>query len=142
MGPRACLAQWKDTKRAPSPKVLVVDDEQEVCDVIGEMLQFIGYVALKALDGLEGVALARAELPDLVLMDLRMPRMSGFQAARLLQDDPRTAGIPVVALTAAAHEEVADLMDDHWTGCLQKPIMLASLAAEVTGFLGNVPARV
>lgn len=82
------------------PLVLVVDDEPRntrlACDVLGAA----GFRTLAAGSGADALALAREHVPDVVLMDVRLPDLDGAEAARRLKEDPRTAAIPVVALTA------------------------------------------
>jgi CheY-like chemotaxis protein len=80
--------------------ILIVDDDPDQHSVCGTLLEHAGYAVLHAFDGQEGVELARARRPDLVLMDIRMPRMDGIAARRALDADPGTARIPVVAVSA------------------------------------------
>jgi two-component system cell cycle response regulator DivK len=80
--------------------VLIVDDDPDQHTVCGVFLEHSGYHVLHAFDGQEGVDMAREHRPDLVLMDIRMRRMDGVAARRALADDPVTAAIPVVALSA------------------------------------------
>ena len=82
------------------PIVLIVDDDPDQHTICGVFLEHAGYAVLHAFDGQEGVEMARAYLPRLVLMDIRMPRMDGVAARRALAGDPRTARIPVVAVSA------------------------------------------
>lgn len=80
--------------------VLIVDDDPDQHTVCGVYLEHAGYHVLHAFDGQEGVEIARAQQPDLVLMDIRMRRMDGVAARRALADDPVTCDIPVVAVSA------------------------------------------
>jgi CheY-like chemotaxis protein len=80
--------------------VLIVDDDPDQHTVCGVFLEHSGYHVLHAFDGQEGVEMARAQQPDLVLMDIRMRRMDGVAARRALADDPATVAIPVVAVSA------------------------------------------
>jgi CheY-like chemotaxis protein len=80
--------------------VLIVDDDPDQHTVCGVFLEHSGYEVLHAFDGQEGVEMARDRQPDLVLMDIRMRRMDGVAARRALADDPTTAAIPVVAVSA------------------------------------------
>lgn len=81
-------------------QVLIVDDDVDQHTVAGVFLEHAGYRVLHAFDGDEGVQMARAQLPDLVLMDIRMGRMDGVAARRALAQDAATAEIPVVAVSA------------------------------------------
>jgi two-component system, cell cycle response regulator DivK len=78
----------------------VVDDMVDNLMMYGEVLRAGGYVVLEATDGADALAVALGEHPDIIVMDLCMPRMDGWEAIRRLRADPRTASIPVVALTA------------------------------------------
>ena len=79
--------------------VLIVDDSRTIVHAIRLLLEAAGYATLSASDGQEAVDLARNLQPDLILMDIVMPRMNGFEATRLLMQDPRTAGIPVIIVS-------------------------------------------
>jgi two-component system, cell cycle response regulator DivK len=81
--------------------VLIVEDNDKNMKLARDILQAKGYRTLEALTGEEGVRLARENLPDLVLMDIQLPGISGIDAFRQIRSDPRTAGIPVAALTAS-----------------------------------------
>jgi two-component system alkaline phosphatase synthesis response regulator PhoP len=81
-------------------KVLVVDDEPNIRNILDFTLGAEGYLVIAAGDGEQGFEVALAELPDLILLDVMMPRSDGFEVCRRLKEDPRTAHIPVVMLTA------------------------------------------
>jgi two-component system cell cycle response regulator DivK len=82
------------------PVALLVDDAPDSRDMYGEMLRFQGYRVLEASDGADGLAVALGARPDIIVMDLCMPRVDGWEAIRRLKTDPRTRSIPVVVLTA------------------------------------------
>jgi CheY-like chemotaxis protein len=82
------------------PVVLLVDDAFDSRDMYGEMLRVGGYRVLEAIDGADALGVAVTQHPDIVVMDLCMPRMDGWEAVRRLKTDPRTRTIPVVVLTA------------------------------------------
>ena len=88
--------------RRQQPVALLVDDLHDTRDMYGEMLRFGGYRVLEASDGADGVAVALEQRPDLIVMDLCMPRMDGWEAIRRLKSDPLTRSIPVVILSAIA----------------------------------------
>ncbi|HXZ93868.1 MAG TPA: response regulator [Burkholderiales bacterium] len=81
--------------------VLIVEDNEKNMKLARDVLQAKGYATLEAVTGEEGVRLAREKTPDLVLMDIQLPGISGIEAFRQLRADARTAAIPVVALTAS-----------------------------------------
>ena len=85
-------------------RILIVDDSPTEMYKLTGMLEKHGHQVLKAENGADGVALARQEKPDAVLMDIVMPGMNGFQATRQLSKDPETAGIPVVIVTTKDQE--------------------------------------
>lgn len=81
-------------------KILLVDDNRAVLRLLETILLLRGYRVSYACDGAEGVEMARREQPDLILLDVMMPNLDGFKACRILKEDPATAGIPVIFLTA------------------------------------------
>ena len=130
--PRAPLASETVTAR----KVLIVDDEPDNREVITSIVQdILGHIVLTATNGRE--ALEKAEQrPDLVLLDLRMPGMSGFEVARELKQRPTTAQIPILAITALDDEDDRrEASDAGCIGCVTKPFSEESLASAVTTVL-------
>src|SRR6266487_148551 len=83
-------------------KILLVEENEMNRDMRSRRLQRRGYEVVIAVDGGQGVALAQAERPDLILMDMSLPVLDGWEATRQLKADPETSGIPVIALTAHA----------------------------------------
>jgi CheY-like chemotaxis protein len=101
----------------------MVDDNAKNLKLAGDVLGVSGFRTLTAASGEEAVALAAQHVPDVILMDLRLPGMDGTDAARQLARDARTASIPVVALTSVALEEAsAWLADAGFAGYISKPI--------------------
>ena len=82
--------------------ILIVEDDPRNLKLIRDLLQIRGYTTLEATDGKQGVDMARAKMPDLILMDIQMPVMDGFEATSTLKADPITKSITIVALTAFA----------------------------------------
>ncbi|NDJ59855.1 MAG: response regulator [Chloroflexi bacterium] len=118
-------------------RVLVVEDNQDNMTLITDVLQSLEYDVIKAKDGAEGVALAQGEKPDLILMDLSLPRMDGWTAAGHIKADPELAHIPIIALTA--HAMVGDRDRALAAGCddyLSKPLNLRELAGKLTQYIG------
>ena len=89
-------------------KILLVDDHRTVLRLLETILRLQGYEVVYARDGEEGVAVARRELPDLILLDVMMPKLDGFKACRQLKDDPRTSHIPVIFLSARIEDADAE----------------------------------
>ena len=97
--------------RPRPPVALLVDDGVDSRDMYGEILRFGGYSVLEAVDGADGLAVALGQRPDVIVMDLCMPRMDGWEAIRRLKADPRTCGIPVVTLTAVGWHPSAEQVE-------------------------------
>jgi two-component system cell cycle response regulator DivK len=120
---------------AAAPLVLVVDDNEKNLKLARDVLRLAGFRTLEAATAGEGVALALEHLPDVVLMDVRLPDMDGTAAAALLEDDPRTAAIPVVALTSLAMKGDREaLLAAGFDGYLEKPISVREFPDQVRGF--------
>jgi two-component system cell cycle response regulator DivK len=120
------------------PKILLVEDNEMNRDMLSRRLQRKGYQVVIAVDGAEGVSLTSSENPDLVLMDMSLPVMDGWEATRQLKANPETQAIPVIALTAHAmsgdREKALNAgCDDYDT----KPIELPRLLSKIETFLGS-----
>ena len=89
-----------------SKKILIVDDEQPFVEILKERLEFHGYGVLTAKDGKEGVDVALAEKPDLILMDIVMPEIDGVEAVRILQSKSETQNIPIICLSALGQSDI------------------------------------
>lgn len=119
-------------------KILVVDDEVDLVDTLAIRLEDDGYEVLKALDGKDGYEKAQANLPDVVILDLRMPRMDGFQVCRLIKFDETLKGIKVIILTA--HNAENDRKACHAVGAdvlLAKPYEYSELLQAVQELVGE-----
>ncbi len=118
-------------------RVLVVEDNLDNMTLISDVLLSLGYDPLIAKDGEEGIRLATAEKPDLILMDLSLPKMDGWTATRHLKADPDVKHIPVIALTA--HAMLGDRDRALAAGCddyISKPISLRELAEKLKQHMG------
>ena len=85
-----------------TPKILIADDEQECIDFVREALADTPYQVISAMDGEEAVEVARREVPQLVILDVQMPKLDGFEVFRKLRGDEKLANIPVIMLTAVS----------------------------------------
>ena len=85
-------------------KILIAEDERDIRDLITLTLDFAGYKVVSASNGEEAVSLARQEIPDLILMDVRMPRMTGYEACALIKADEKLRDIPVIFLSAKGQD--------------------------------------
>jgi two-component system cell cycle response regulator DivK len=122
------------------PKILLVEDNEMNRDMLSRRLQRRGYEVVIAVDGQEGVALAQAEAPDLILMDMSLPVMDGWEATRQLKAASETIAIPVIALTA--HAMSGDREKAMEAGCDDydaKPIDLPRLLAKIEALLRRRP---
>ena len=120
------------------PKVLLVDDNEESRDGLSRYLRRKGYEILVAVDGRQGVDVARAAVPDLILIDLNLPVLDGWEATRQLKAGSETRGIPVLALTA--HAVAGDRERASEAGCDDydtKPIDFPRLLTKIESLLGK-----
>ena len=114
------------------PLVLIVDDNEGNLKLARDVLRAAGFGTLEAANGVEGIALALEHLPNVILMDLRLPDMDGTAAAERLGDEVRTASIPVVALSSLPLEGSGDwLQAAGFAGCLEKPISVGDFPDQV-----------
>jgi DNA-binding response OmpR family regulator len=120
----------------PRKKVLLVDDSKTILLMERMILGNSAYDLVTALDGEEAVEKARAELPDLILMDVVMPRMNGFEACRRIRGGAGTAAIPIIMVTT--RDEIESVEAGYESGCagyVIKPIDARELLATVRSFL-------
>jgi two-component system cell cycle response regulator DivK len=124
------------------PLVLVVEDNERNAKLLRDVLEHRGYGVLVAGTGEDGVAMARAHHPALVLMDIQLPGISGIEAFAQLRADDRTREIPVVAVTASAmQEERAQIETAGFAGYQPKPIQVLEFLKAVEGIIGPGAAR-
>ena len=123
-----------------TPLVLIVDDNEKNLKLHRDVLRAAGLRTLEAATAAEGIALATAQAPDVILMDIGLPDMNGAEAARTLAGDPRTARIPVVALTSLRLDHESDrLRIAGFAGYLEKPISVADFADQVRRYCREMP---
>ncbi len=123
-----------------SQRIVVADDEQDIRRLISFTLHRRGYTVLEARDGDTALSIIRQEHPDLVVLDVMMPGLTGLQVARALAADAATATIPIVILSALAQEaEVQMGLESGVQAYLVKPFVLRELVARIADLL-NVPS--
>ena len=123
------------------PKILLVEDNELNRDMLSRRLARKQYEVLVAVDGGDGVEKAHSEAPDLILMDMSLPVMDGWEATRLLKASPETESIPIIALTA--HAMSGDREKAMEAGCDDydiKPVELPRLLAKMEALLGKEEA--
>ena len=122
-------------------KILIVEDNEMNRDMLSRRLERRGYTIAIAIDGGAGVEKAHTEAPDLILMDVSLPVMDGWEASRRIKGDPATAAIPIIALTA--HAMTSDRDKSLKAGCNDydtKPVELPRLLGKIEALLKNPPA--
>ena len=116
--------------------ILVVEDNERNLKLLRDVLEYAGYDVRVARTAEDGISLAVSEPPDLVLMDLQLPGIDGMEALRRLRESPRTADIPVVAVTAQAMKQDRErALEAGFNGYIEKPISVRAFPDQVRSFL-------
>ena len=119
-----------------SKTVLVADDDPDILNIVAMSLEASGYDVYRAENGREAVELARQHVPDLILMDMMMPVMSGHEAIEVIKADPATTHIPIVGLSAKAMATDIELARDIGVdGYITKPFRIAQVVSVIEGYL-------
>ena len=117
--------------------ILVIEDTADIRDILTRQLRYAGHQVIGAMNGVDGIACARAHLPDLIVMDLVMPLLDGWEAIRQLKADTRCAALPILAITARAQAETKE--QARAVGCdafISKPFTMQELFAVVNSLTG------
>ena len=120
------------------PRLLLVDDEPDILKMVGVRLEASGYQVSGAADGEEGLQKARQEHPDLIILDLMLPKLSGYEVCRALKQDPKFCSIPIILFTAMAQEK--DEKAGFAAGAdayVRKPFHSQELLAEIQRLLSS-----
>ena len=120
------------------PKILMIEDNEQNRDALSRRLQRHGYDVITAIDGRQGITMAQAELPDLILMDLNLPDVDGWEATRMLKEAPETRAIPIMAMTA--HAIAGDEERALQAGCDDyhaKPVEFQRLLTQIEALLAK-----
>jgi two-component system cell cycle response regulator DivK len=120
------------------PKILLIEDNPQNRDALSRRLERRGYQVVLANDGEQGVAMARSESPDVILMDMNLPVLDGWEATRMIRTTAETQSLPIIALTAHAmsgdrQKTIEAGCDDYHT----KPVELPRLLAQIEAILKN-----
>ncbi|HUF38911.1 MAG TPA: response regulator [Anaerolineales bacterium] len=119
-------------------KILIAEDERDIRDLIAFTLRYAGYEVVATADGAEAVEAAYREKPDLVLLDVRMPKMTGYEACEIIKADPELAHIPVVFLSAKGQEaEIRTGLEAGASEYILKPFAPEQLAEKIRSILGE-----
>ena len=118
------------------PRILIADDKETSRELLRVVLEKSGYAVIEASDGGDAIEKARAEKPDLILLDLQMPIFNGYEVLQQLRHDARFALVPIIALTASAMQgDREKALAAGFTAHLAKPVALAELRAEIQRLL-------
>lgn len=116
--------------------ILVADDDPDILNIVSVSLETSGYAVYRAANGREAVDLAAAHHPDLILMDMMMPVMSGYEAVTAIKSDPATEDIPIVGLSAKAMATDIELASGIGIdGYITKPFRIAQVLSVIQGYL-------
>ena len=119
-----------------SKRILVVEDTEDNRQIIRDLLSSVGYELIEAADGAEGVALAQKERPDLILMDIQLPEIDGYEATRRIRAIPELAKVPIIAVTSyALSGDEAKARAAGCDGYVAKPFSPRQLLAKIREFL-------
>lgn len=130
------------TNQRHNQTILVADDEPEIVDLVRLFLEWEGYTVAKASNGEQALAQARAIVPDLILLDVRMPRLNGLDVLERLQTDPLLAGIPVIMLSVmTTYPQVQTALEKGAVAYLPKPFELREMARLVASVLAGDAVR-
>ena len=116
-------------------RILAIDDNTELVALIKESLTIYGYEVLTATDGVQGIAIAKAEKPDLIILDIMMPGTNGIEVSKRLKADPATANIPIIFLTVLKDREERKGPDLAPNIVLAKPLSLTELIQAIEAAL-------
>jgi two-component system, cell cycle response regulator DivK len=117
-------------------RILIVEDNHLSLTLLNDFLKVKGYETLKTSEGREAIDLAREKQPDLILMDIRLPDISGFDVTRLLKQDDQTKSIPIIAVTAfATSGDETKALESGCDGYITKPVIIDNLLRTIESFL-------
>ena len=131
-----------EPQRSGPKRILIVEDNELNMKLLNDVLEAYGYEIIKTGSGLAALDLARLHRPDLILIDIQLPDISGLDAVRQLKQDEQTKAIPVIAVTAFAMAgDERRALDSGCDAYIAKPIMLREFLVTIESFLGRGPAK-
>jgi two-component system, cell cycle response regulator DivK len=117
-------------------RILVIEDNEDNRQIIRDLLTSLDYELIEAVDGVEGVAMAQSHRPDLILMDIQLPEIDGYEATRQIRTVPELAQVPIIAVTSyALSGDEAKARDAGCNGYVAKPFSPRELLAKIREFL-------
>ena len=119
-------------------KILIVDDEADIIEILQFVLETNGYECITAFDGEEGLKLAKEANPDLIILDVMMPKINGYKISRLLKYDVKYKNIPILMITARSQDKDKQIGEE--TGAdeyITKPFQIENVLEKVKKYLGN-----
>ena len=123
---------------AERQRILIVDDEPSIVKMVGKRLEVEGFDVLIAMDGQEGLAKAQAESPDLIILDLMLPKLNGYEICTMLKQDTRYQKIPILLLTAKAQSKDEQLgMECGANAYMRKPFQAKELIEKIRSLLAQ-----
>ena len=123
-------------------RILLVDDEPSIVKMVGKRLEVEGFEVLIAMDGQDGLDKARSQSPDLIVLDLMLPKLNGYEVCTMLKQDARYQKIPIVLFTAKAQEKDEKLgMECGANGYVRKPFRAQELLEKIRGLLPGAPTQ-
>jgi len=123
-------------------RILLVDDEPSIVKMVGKRLEVEGFEVLIATDGQDALTKARTQLPDLIVLDLMLPKLNGYEVCTMLKQDARYQKIPVVLFTAKTQEKDEKLgMECGANAYVRKPFRAQELLETIRGLLPAVPSQ-
>ena len=117
-------------------RILITEDIEDLRTVLKTVVESLGYECLMATDGKEAVDIAASESPDIIMMDVQMPKMDGFTAASIIRQNPKTQSIPILAVTVLnSNKKKQECLDSGYNDVINKPFTPSQLAARLEKLL-------
>lgn len=121
----------------PQPKILIIDDDPDAVHILGDELKAVGYQVVTAYTGLEGLKVAQREMPDLVLLDLLLPDLNGYEVCKRMRQDRTLMHIPIIVVTGVMGQQMVSLLYGA-NDIMTKPVYPEELIAKIQAYLSNV----
>ena len=127
---------------AGKPRVLLVDDEPSIVKMVGKRLEIEGFEVLVAMDGQEALTKAQGERPDLIILDLMLPKLNGYEVCTMLKQDTRYQKIPIIIFTAKTQEKDEKMaLECGANAYMRKPFRAQELTEKIRSLIAGAPAQ-